>query len=246
MERNFKLVIEYDGTCYNGWQRQSQARTIQGEIESALWTMTQRRLNLIGSGRTDAGVHAQGQVANFKCDTGLTPVEFQAGLNSLLPDDIVINDCTYAGPEFHARYAAKSKEYVYRILNTPYPKAIGRQYCWWLRIPLDLAAMQAATRHLLGSHDFKAFEATGSPRAHTVRHIMAADVTMDGSRQMNFHIQADGFLRFMVRNIVGTLVAVGRGKMEPDRLKAVMESGDRHQAGATAPAQGLCLVRVHY
>lgn len=245
MADNFKLVIEYDGSRFHGWQRQPNDPSIQGEIESAIHRMTRQNITLIGSGRTDAGVHALGQVANFTCHTRISPQEFQEGLNSILCDDIVIRSCDLAPPDFHARYDAKGKLYRYTILNSPHPTAMGRQYHWWLRAPLDLPAMQTATRHLMGSHDFKSFEAMGSPRSHTIREITAAAWTTRG-QHLCLDIQADGFLRFMVRNIVGTLVEIGRGKMEPEQLKTIMEARDRSLAGATAPAQGLCLVKVLY
>jgi len=246
MENNFKLTIEYDGSNFHGWQRQPRDRSIQDEIESALFQMTGQKITLIGSGRTDAGVHALGQVANFKCDTHITPREFHNGLNSILADDIVIHRCVHTALDFHARFDAKGKIYHYTILNSPQPSAIGRQYHWWLRAPLDIPAMQTATRHLLGRHDFKSFEAAGSPRAHTIRKVTTAKWTTPGPHKLCLHIQADGFLRFMVRNIVGTLVEIGRGKMEPKQLKSIMAARDRNLAAATAPAQGLCLVKVLY
>ena len=246
MTDNFKLVIEYDGTNYHGWQRQTEDRTIQGEIETALFTMTRKKITLIGSGRTDAGVHAIAQTANFHCDTRLSPDAFHNGLNSLLPADIVIRSCTNVPPDFHARYDVKSKKYEYTIFNHLQPAAIGRHYHWWLRTPLDIPAMQTAAEQLIGKHDFKAFEAAGSPRAHTVRHIMTADWIVEDPHLLRFRIQANGFLRFMVRNIVGTLIEIGRGKMAPGQMEAILESRDRRQAAPTAPPQGLCLVQVHY
>ena len=246
MTANFKLVIEYDGTQYHGWQRQPTDKSIQGEIEAALYTMTRQKITIIGSGRTDSGVHALGQTGNFKCKTRISPKEFQNGLNSLLPSDIVIRGCEYAAPEFHARFDTKSKVYRYSILNSAQPSAIGRQYHWWLHAPLDVNAMQTATRYLPGKQDFRAFEGTGSPRASTVRHVMAAYLKCEVPHQLEFYIQADGFLRFMVRNIIGTLVDVGRRKISPDQLTTIIESRDRNLAGATAPPQGLCLLQVNY
>jgi tRNA pseudouridine38-40 synthase len=244
--KNFKLIIEYDGTHYHGWQRQKKEASIQGEIEKALCIMTRKRVTLNGSGRTDAGVHAIGQAANFHCDTDLTPAIFQRGLNSLLPDDIVIKECRRIADTFHARYNVKSKIYHYRIFNHPVPTAIERRYVWSIRSPLDTPAMQSAILHIIGRHDFKAFEGTGSPRAHTNRHIMAAELLESDNRLLTFRIEADGFLRFMVRNIVGTLVDVGLGKTTAAEFKQILKSGDRTRAGATAPARGLCLMEVKY
>jgi tRNA pseudouridine38-40 synthase len=243
---NYKLVIEYDGTGYHGWQRQAADRSIQGTIEAALQTMTRQKITLIGSGRTDAGVHALGQVANFTCDTNISPAAFARGLNSLLPADIVIRSCSLAPLEFHARYAVKSKLYQYDILNSTRPAAIGRQYHWWIRSPLNVAAMQAAVQLFIGQHDFKAFEGAGSPRAHTVRNVIRAELFEEKPDVLCFQIQATGFLRFMVRNIVGTIVEVGRGNLPPERVRVILGSKDRNQAGPTAPPQGLCLVEVFY
>jgi tRNA pseudouridine38-40 synthase len=215
-------------------------------IETALKRMTRQSIVLIGSGRTDAGVHALGQIANFTCDTRIEPIEFQKGLNSMLADDIVIRECSEVPPEFHSRFDATSKLYQYHILNRTLPSAIGRQYAWWIRRPLDASAMKTAVQHLLGTHDFKSFEGAGSPRSSTVRRIMRADLNHDPDGRIRFSVQADGFLRYMVRNIVGTLVAVGRNDLSPDHFKAILQSKDRNQASATAPPQGLFLVQVNY
>jgi tRNA pseudouridine38-40 synthase len=244
--KNFKLVIEYDGTNYSGWQRQKSDYTIQGEIETALMTMTRQKITVIGSGRTDAGVHATGQTANFKCDTRLTSEAFQKGLNSLLPKDIVIRSCRPAAMEFHARFNVQSKSYRYHILNHHLPVAIGRQYAWQIRRPLDTQAMAEAARYFVGIHDFKAFEGSGSPRAHTVRNVTVARLSVGQNGKITFDIEANGFLRFMVRNIVGTLVDVGMGKLSLQDIPEIFHSRDRGRASATAPAQGLFLISVTY
>ncbi len=246
MPRNFKLVIEYDGSAYHGWQRQKSDRTIQGEIENAIATMTGEHVSLIGSGRTDAGVHALGQTANFICDTVIEPEVFRKGLTSLLNDDIAIVSCQEVGIEFHARRDVTSKTYHYHILNRPIPKAIGRQYAWHIRKPLDCEAMRAALKHIVGRHDFKAFEGAGSPRAHTVRTISGSEITRTGPDERVIELAANGFLRFMVRNIVGTLAGVGLGKRNPDDFKRILDSQDRTQAGITAPPHGLFLMWVEY
>ena len=246
MLKNFKLTIEYDGTGYHGWQRQKNGRTIQGEIEKTLMAMTGKKVSLTGSGRTDAGVHALGQVANFLCETTILPGEFQKGLNSLLPDDIVIKACEPVHESFHARYDASSKTYCYTILNRSIPAAISRQYAWFIRKELDLDAMRAAISHIIGTHDFSAFEGSGSPRSHSTRSIMTARFLEKGHEYINFEIRADGFLRFMVRNVVGTLVDVGLHKITPDEFKEILMSKDRNLAGATAPPHGLFLVEVEY
>ncbi|MFO7665382.1 MAG: tRNA pseudouridine(38-40) synthase TruA [Desulfobacterales bacterium] len=246
MLNNFRLTIEYDGTAYNGWQRQKTGRTIQGEIEKAICVMTQQKVALKGAGRTDAGVHALGQVANFVCDTTLEPGVFIKGLNSLLPGDIIIRDCIPEHQKFHSRYDAKSKIYNYRILNREIPSAIERYYTWFIRKKIDVDEMQKAASHLVGTHDFKAFEGTGSPRKSTIRCVSTAQVVTKNDDLIVFEIEADGFLRFMVRNIVGTLVCVGLGKITSYDFKGILESRDRGNAGVTAPPQGLFLVEVKY
>jgi len=246
MLKNFKITIEYDGSSYHGWQRQTSDRTIQGEIEKALMTMTGEKVALIGSGRTDAGVHAFGQVSNFYCDTALSPGNFQKGLNSLLPEDIVITACKQVPEKFHARYDVKSKTYHYRILNRNLPAAIFRQYAWHIRKRLDLDAMVGSLRYIIGTHDFKAFEGTGSPRANTIRSVIHADLVKMDDGYLVFKIEGNGFLRFMVRNIVGTLVDVGIGKNTPRDFNRILISKDRNLAGITAPAHGLFLMQVKY
>ena len=246
MGKNFRLTIEYDGTGYHGWQVQPNGSSIQQEIESALEKMTQQKIRLLASGRTDAGVHALGQVANFMCQTEISSEAFQKGLNSLLPKDIVIREVIQVQSQFHARYDATGKLYRYHILNQSIPSAIDRHYSWWIRSPLDVGVMQEAARHFVGKHDFKAFEGTGSPRAHTLRQVVKADVSGRPPGRITFDIQANGFLRYMVRNIVGTLVDVGMHKKSPDQIKQLIASKDRSLASATAPARGLFLIEVYY
>lgn len=244
--QNFKLIIEYDGRAYHGWQRQKKEKTIQGEIEKALEKLTGAKVALAGSGRTDAGVHAYGQVASFKCHTNLTCEIFQKGLNSLTPDDIVITSCEAAPEDFHARYDVKSKTYHYRILNRSLPAAIGRMYAWHIRKKLDIRAMKTSLEHIAGTHDFKSFEGSGSPRNHSIRTIISASILKKKDGYLVIEIEGDGFLRFMVRNIVGTLVDTGLGKISSDDFKKILYLKDRNSAGITAPAHGLFLVRVTY
>ena len=246
MNKNFKLIIEYDGSSYHGWQRQKNRKTIQGEIEKAIMTITGKKIALTGSGRTDAGVHAFGQVANFYCDTEISPEVFQRGLNSLMPKDIIIKECNTVNEKFHARYDAKTKTYQYRILNRTTPAAICRQYAWFIKKKLDLDAMQSAILHIIGINDFKAFEGAGSPRSSTKRRVINADLQQKKKKYLIFEIEADGFLRFMVRNIVGTLLDVGLCKITPDDFKKILLSKDRNLAGATAPPHGLFLMNVKY
>jgi tRNA pseudouridine38-40 synthase len=245
-EKTFKLIVEYDGSGFHGWQRQKTDRTVQETIEKALAVMTREPVTLIGSGRTDAGVHALAQVAAFKTRSGLDAKVFFSGLNSLLPGDVVIRDCERVPDTFHARFDVTSKRYRYHLLNRPIAPAIGRQYVWYIRKPLDTAAMARAAGTLMGTHDFKAFEATGSPRDHSVRTVTHSTVEETGGGNLIYTIEANGFLRFMVRNVVGTLVEVGLGKISAEEIGSILQSRDRSRAGATAPPQGLFLMDVSY
>ena len=244
--KNFKLVVEYDGTAYHGWQRQKTDRTIQGEIEKALRTMTRKPISLAGSGRTDAGVHALGQTASFKSDAGLSPDIYAKGLNSLLPGDIHIKACRLVDPEFHARYNVLTKIYQYRILNRDMPSIMERHYVWHIKHLLNVEEMQKAASCFVGEHDFKAFEGTGSPRTSTVRHVIRAEIRQATHGQILFDIEANGFLRYMVRNVVGTLVDVGKGRILGEDVRRILLARDRSLASATAPARGLFLMEVNY
>jgi len=244
--RNIRLLLEYDGTRYHGWQRQANALTIQQVLEESLQRLTGEKVALIGSGRTDAGVHARGQVANFRTDSPIPLQAFHKGLNSLLPRDIVVLEATEAPPEFHARKSARAKTYEYRILNRPTRSPIHHHYAWWIDPPLDLAAMAEAAAALPGEHDFTAFRASGSDNLNPVRRVLAATWRDWPGGWLTFTITATGFLRGMVRSLVGTMAAVGRGKAPPTSLAELLESGARHLAGPTAPPQGLYLVEVFY
>ena len=246
MQKNFKLIIEYDGSAYHGWQIQKTDHTIQGEIEKALFRMTGEKIRIAGSGRTDAGVHALAQVANFLCTKNIRPENFCKGLDSILPKDIVIKNCVLADSEFHARYDVESKIYNYRILNRKIPSALDRNYSWLIRKKLDIISMKSAIRHILGRHDFHAFEGAGSPKLNSIRTILQADLIKQENGYLMFEIEGDGFLKFMVRNIIGTLVEVGLKKITPDDFKKILLSKDRKLAGTTAPPQGLFLVKVKY
>ena len=208
--------------------------------------MTGQKVSVAGSGRTDAGVHALAQVASFKCDTELSAEIFRKGLNSLVAEDLVVKACEQAPESFHARFDAVTKTYQYRILNRSTPSALHRNYSWFIRKRLDTGAMRTAIEFLIGDHDFKAFEGTGSPRSSTVRRVMRAELLEKEHGLVVFEIEAGGFLRFMVRNIVGTLADVGLGKISPAAFNDILISKDRSQAGITAPPQGLFLVEVKY
>ncbi len=244
MPRNIKLTIEYDGSGYLGWQRQKDPRTVQGTIESAILKLTGKAAPLFGSGRTDAGVHALGQVANFHSDTHLQLSDIQNALNAILPKDIIILDCEEMDDGFHARYDAVSKTYAFHVVNRPLPPAIGRQYAWFIKHPLDINAMTQALHRFEGTHDFSSFEGAGSPRASSVRTMTSAKIEKKDDGRMVFTFEANGFLRHMVRNIVGTVVAVGMSKLTPQQIDPILAAKNRARAGVTAPALGLFLVKV--
>lgn len=243
--RNVMLICEYDGTAYHGWQIQPNGISIQEVLEEKIGIIVQEKIRLTASGRTDAGVHALNQVANFWTESHLAPENLLRGVNSLLPADIAVKVFRDAANDFHARYSAKSKVYVYRILNRPVKSALDRNYSWHVRAPLDLETMREATEILRGTHDFTSFCAAGGDAHDHVRTVMGATLAVtDGI--VTFTIEANGFLRYMVRNIVGLLVDVGRGIVTPADFKGVLAAGDRSKAGITAPPQGLFLKEVRY
>jgi tRNA pseudouridine38-40 synthase len=244
--RTIKLTIEYDGTNYLGWQVQPNGQTIQGVIQDRLKRLTGESSPLIGSGRTDAGVHALAQVAHFKTESRMEANTFQRALNSLLPEDIVIRRAEEVEAEFHARKSARSKVYEYRILNRTTPPAIDRQYIGYVPQKLNLDEMKKATHSLVGEHDFSAFRSVGSPTRSSVRNILRAEWKRGKGGHLRFEIEASGFLKQMVRAIVGTLLEVGRGKISVQEFKRILDSKDRKEAGPTAPARGLFLKEVKY
>jgi len=244
--RNIKLTIEYDGTAFHGWQIQPGLETIQGVIRERIAQITQGEANLIGAGRTDAGVHALGQVANFQTASTIDLTALQRGLNSLLAPDIVITGIEEAEEDFHARFRARSKTYEYHILNRSYPSALLRAYAWFIPHQLDLAAMEGCGRLLIGSHDFSSFRASGDESRHSIREVIRLEIERREDDLIVIVIEANAFLREMVRSIVGTLVDVGRGKTSLEEFKEIFEARDRRKAGMTAPAQGLFLVEVKY
>lgn len=246
MSKNFKLIIEYDGTGFAGWQRQKDQLSVQGEIENILSLILNQNINISGSGRTDAGVHASGQTASFNAETRLTPFQIQKGFNSLEKHPIVIHKCEIVDERFHARYSAVSKEYHYHILNREIPCAIKRQYYWHIKRSLDIDMMNHCCNRLLGEHDFKSFENTGSPRSSTIRKIFSAQFDTIEKDNLCFKIKGSGFLKYMVRNIVGTLVQVGLGKISKNEFIEIFSACDRTKAGPAAPAHGLVLYKVNY
>jgi len=252
--KNILLKIEYDGTDYQGWQRQrsrehtsasKRGSTVQEAIEGVLEKILQDTIHIIASGRTDAGVHAHAQYANFKTATTIPLTRLKAALNSLLPADIRVTTVKYVEKYFHARYAAKSKVYRYTILNRTTGTAFYHKYIFQVRNKLDVAAMKQAAAILRGTHDFKSFQAALKKPKETVRSVKRISVKKDNSRII-IDIEANGFLYNMVRIIVGTLIEVGLGKRPPAWVRQVLLAEDRRKAGPTAPAKGLCLLKVRY
>ena len=255
--RNIKLVIEYDGTNYHGWQSQQNAKTIQNILEEAICKLTGENCSLIGSSRTDSGVHALGQVANFITGSRIPAGKFAYALNSILPDDIVIKRSLEVELDFHSTHSAKAKKYRYLIHNSVFPSALLKNRAFHVSYPLDMEAMRKAVSYFIGKHDFRAFCASGSSVKTSVRTVFDAhmnEVTdmfkMCGSsvesRLICIEISGDGFLYNMVRIIAGTLIEVGMGRRKAEDMPGIIEGRDRKKAGKTAPAHGLYLVEVYY
>lgn len=243
--QTIKLTLEYDGTDYVGWQVQLNGPSIQGKLEEALGVLLKQPVRVVGAGRTDAGVHALGQVASFLSPLDLPLRAYVAGLSSLLPRDIAVVAAEQRPEGFDARRAARGKIYRYRIVNRPWRSPVERRQAWEIFRPLDDAAMRAAAPALLGRHDFSAFRASDCQASTTVREVRRLEVRREGEI-VTVEIEATAFLKHMVRNIVGTLVEVGTGRRAADSLAELLASGDRDRAGVTAPAHGLCLVEVFY
>lgn len=250
--RNIKLVIAYDGTAFSGWQRQKHDRTIQGEIEAVLCRMTCEDISLHGAGRTDAGVHAENMVAHFFTNSSISCDNLLRGLNSILPGAIRIYSVEHVSPSFHARFSATGKSYRYSLFTgRTLPPAI-RLYNLHVTSELDLQLIKQCLAVLEGTHDFSSFENSGTrDKTKTngrgaIRTIIAAELSRDSDNQLNFRFTGDGFLRNMVRNLVGTLLEVGRGKLSVDEFTAILEAKNRSAGGPTAPPHGLFLEKVFY
>lgn len=240
-----KLILEYDGTAYAGWQRQPDQPTIQEAVEAAIVGVTQTHVPAIGAGRTDAGVHALGQVASFRVDRDMTPREWTRALNAHLPGNIVVRSAALMPDTFHARHSARGKLYEYRILNRPERPAVERAYCWHIHQTLDDAAMNEAANTLIGAHDFSSFQTQPTENDDPICLLQRLVVSREGDR-LRLEAYADRFLKQMVRSIVGTLVEVGLKKRRPGSLTPILHARNRSAAGKTAPPQGLFLIRVDY
>jgi len=244
--RNIKLTIEYDGTKYAGWQLQGKKqKTIQGALEKALQNILRKKIKIAGSGRTDAGVHARAQVANFKTNSEITTEKLRLALNAVLPDDIVVIKAEDVALDFHSRFSAKSKVYRYTILNRKFRPAILRDTVYFFCYPLNVGLMRREAKVLLGRHNFKSFQAADKLDRCAIRTIKGIKIARNNDF-INIDIEADGFLYNMVRNIVGTLIDIGRGKLSKGSMHRILSAKDRKFAGQTVPAKGLCLLEARY
>jgi tRNA pseudouridine38-40 synthase len=248
--RTFKITVSYDGTDFSGFQSQLNVRSVQSELETALAQVEGTRVVVHAAGRTDAGVHALGQVASFALSNTILPADLCRALNAKLPEDVRVLFVEEAAAGFNARFHARSKVYRYRISNTPVLSPFQRRYAWHISRTLDLGAMRAAARELVGTHDFASFRAIGASARTSVRTVTRSEWTEEplasGGRLLTYDIAGDGFLKYMVRTIVGTLVEVGDGRRSPAAIRALLEAKNRAAAGPTAPPSGLYLVRVDY
>ena len=240
-----KLTLEYEGTQYAGWQRQPDQPTIQDALETAIKNVTQQTIAVVAAGRTDAGVHALGQVVSFRIDRDMTAYEWTRALNAHLPPDIAVRAVEFPPESFHSRYKAVGKLYRYRIVNRSERPSLERHFVWHVYKRLDDAAMTQAASHLIGSHDFSSFETQPTENDDPICHMHRLTVARDGDR-LHIDAYADRFLKQMVRSIVGTLIDVGLGRIPPDAMRDILLARDRSRAGKTAPPQGLCLMHVDY
>lgn len=241
----YKLTLEYDGTRYAGWQNQPNQSTVQQAIEQALAQITQIHIPIIAAGRTDAGVHAKGQVISFQSDKPLSPYEWIRALNGLLPPDISVQQAVEVPDTFHARYSALGKIYEYRILRAPHRSALDRYRLWHVPQALDLEAMKEAVTYFLGTHDYSSFQNSPTDTKNPICTLKTFTVEQEDTL-IRLQVEANRFLKQMVRSIVGTLGEVGLGKRQPSDIKQILEAVDRRAAGKTAPPQGLYLVKVLY
>lgn len=244
--RNFKLTLQYEGTRYQGWQRQeSTDNTIQGKLEALLCKMCGQKVEIQGSGRTDAGVHALAQIANFHADTEKTTDEILAYMNEYLPEDIAVLSVEEVPERFHSRLNAKGKIYRYQIINSTIPSVFDRKYAYQLEEKLNVDAMRSAAVYLEGTHDFKSFTSTKKGKKSTVRTIDSIQIDKQGEKLILTYT-GNGFLYHMVRILTGTLIEVGLGKRQPEEIPDIIEAKDRERAGYLVPAKGLTLVQVKY
>lgn len=243
--KNLKLTVAYDGSGYHGFQRQANALTVQQVLEEALTVLMGQRIVIAGSARTDTGVHAYGQTISFRTQSRVPVDRIPIAMQGVLPRDIAVLDAQEMADSFHARFSATGKLYKYRILNSAAPDPVQRNYVWQVPKPLDLAAMQTVLHQIVGEHNFGAFQSSGSSAKSPIRTLYDATCSRQGEL-LEFQFHGNGFLYHMVRNIVGTVVDVGSGKILPETFQQIFAGQDRRKAGATAPASGLYLLKVFY
>ena len=244
----YKISIEYNGTNLLGWQKQQEGPTVQAYLEQALFGFSHQQIEVIAAGRTDAGVHATAQVAHFDLDTNMELFRLREAFNALLRDmgaPVSVLDIEAVDPDFHARFSAKGRCYIYKILNRRARPVLQENRVWWVPFPLDVNAMREGAKHLLGHHDFSSFRGAGCQALSPVKTLDKLDITVNGD-EINFIVEARSFLYHQVRNMVGTLKMVGDGHLKPEDVKTILESKKRSSAGMTAPASGLYLNKVVY
>ena len=243
--RNIKLIIEYDGANFYGFQKQNNGRTVQEELEKAIYRVTNEEVKLIGSSRTDSGVHARGFVANFKTNSRIPENKFREALNCKLPDDISIMKSEEVNEDFHSRYDSKGKTYCYTIINREVPLTIERNYALLVKDNINLNEMKEACKYFIGTHDFSAFKSSGSSVKTSIRTIYDLHIEKN-DEIIKIYVTGDGFLYNMVRIIVGTLLMVGKGKIKAENVENIIKNGKREEAGECVIANGLCLMDVQY
>lgn len=242
----YKITIEYIGTNLSGWQRQSEAISVQQILEEAIYKFSGERVTLYGSGRTDAGVHAIAQIAHFNISKYIEPYKIINAINYFVrPYTVGVYDCELVDDNFHARFSATARHYIYRILNRPYPSVINFDRVWWVSLPLDISAMRESSKYLLGKHDFTSFRAISCQSKSPIKTLTKLDIIED-SEEIKLYFSAPSFLHHMVRNIVGSLVLVGKNVWQPEHIQEVLEKKDRKLAGPTAPASGLYFLKIDY
>jgi tRNA pseudouridine38-40 synthase len=244
-DRTLTFLVEYDGSNFSGWQTQPRQRTVQETIEKVLGQVLRRKTSIVGASRTDAGVHALGQTVHFRTNHPITCERLRIALNGLLPRDVSVREVKKAPVSFHAKNKAKKKTYLYRIWNSKNRSPLLEKRAWHVWSSLDLSKMRKAARFLVGEHDFSAFRGTDSDTKTSVRRILKISLVRK-NHLLQISITGNGFLKYMVRNIVGTLVEVGKGRRSPEEVREILRSRDRKKAGATAPASGLYLMKVFY
>lgn len=244
--RNVRLLVEYEGTNYAGWQIQEGLPTVQGALADAVGELTGRQAVIRGASRTDAGVHALGQVAAFNTLSTIPAASMARAMNAILPSDIVVIEASDADASFDPRKDSKSKTYRYRILNRPMPSALHARFSWFVYDPLDIGLMREASSHFIGEKDFASFMAAHSDAAHSIREVTGVAIERMGDDMVEVEVRGTAFLRHMVRIMVGTLVEAGRGRLHPDGVLPILDAKDRRVARMTAPPQGLCLVNIEY